>query len=100
VRIPKGATCGVSDSIDPSTPNFAAAYAVQNNWPAIPAVEEIVSSRPDRPVATTEWPASKTALAMSTPKPRPAPVISHTFLPVTAYSSFGSRSVDPDDRSL
>src|SRR4029453_2976174 len=32
----------------PPTPNSAAAYAVQNVWPTIPAVEEIVSSRPDR----------------------------------------------------
>ena len=46
VRIPKGAISGVRDSIHPSMPNFAAAYAVQNIWPAMPAVEEIVSSRP------------------------------------------------------
>jgi hypothetical protein len=48
VRIPKGAISGVSDSIHPSMPNFAAAYAVQNIWPAMPAVEEIVRSRPER----------------------------------------------------
>src|SRR5579862_4643057 len=48
VRIPKGAISGVSDSNHPSMPNFAAAYAVQNIWPAMPAVEEIVSSRPER----------------------------------------------------
>ena len=29
-------------------PNFAAAYAVQNICPAMPAVEEIVTSRPER----------------------------------------------------
>jgi hypothetical protein len=48
VRIPKPAISGASDSIHPSMPNFAAAYAVQNVWPAMPAVEEMVSSRPDR----------------------------------------------------
>src|SRR5688572_27773242 len=35
-----------------------------------------------RPVATTEWPAPSAALAMSTPMPRPAPVMNHTFLSV------------------
>ena len=29
-------------------PNFAAAYAVQNIWPAMPAVEEMATSRPER----------------------------------------------------
>jgi hypothetical protein len=32
--MPKGAISGVSDSIHPSMPNFAAAYAEQNIWPA------------------------------------------------------------------
>ena len=41
MRIPKAAISGVSDSIHPSIPNFAATYAVQNIWPAMPAVEEI-----------------------------------------------------------
>ena len=44
VRIPNGATSGVSNSIHPSIPNFAAAYAVQNILPEMPAVEEIVTS--------------------------------------------------------
>jgi hypothetical protein len=35
-----------------------------------------------RPVATTAWPAPRATLAMSAPSPRPAPVISHTFLSV------------------
>ena len=48
VRMPKGAISGVSDSIHPSIPNFAAAYAVQNIWPAMPAVEEMVTRRPER----------------------------------------------------
>ncbi len=48
VRMPNGATSGVSDSIQPSTPNFDAAYAVQNSCPAMPAVEEMVTSSPDR----------------------------------------------------
>ena len=51
VRMSKGAISGVSDSIHPSIPNFAAAYA------------------------------------MSTPRPRPAPVISHTFFSSMAWSS-------------
>ena len=41
VRMPNRATSGVSDSIQPSIPNFEAAYAVQNSCPTIPAVEEI-----------------------------------------------------------
>src|SRR6185503_15059744 len=48
VRIPKAAISGVSDSIHPSIPNFAAAYAEQKGWPAMPAVEETVSSKPER----------------------------------------------------
>src|SRR4029079_8893451 len=48
VRMPNGAISGVSDSIHPSMPNFAAAYAVQNIWPAMPAVEDTVTSRPAR----------------------------------------------------
>src|SRR5262245_51089654 len=34
-----------------------------------------------RAVATTESPRSRAARAMSTPKPREAPVMNHTFLP-------------------
>ena len=48
MRIPKAAISGVSDSIQPSMPNFAAAYAVQNIWPAMPAVEEMATTRPER----------------------------------------------------
>src|SRR6266581_3399228 len=33
-----------------------------------------------RPEATTAWPASRAALAKSTPMPRPAPVMNQTFL--------------------
>src|SRR2546422_10824431 len=33
-----------------------------------------------RPVATTAWPAARTALAKSTPMPRPAPVMNQIFL--------------------
>src|SRR4051794_19057141 len=32
-----------------------------------------------RAVATTAWPAARAALAMSTPRPRPAPVMNQTF---------------------
>jgi len=35
-----------------------------------------------RAVATTACPAARAALAMSTPRPRPAPVTSHTFFSV------------------
>ena len=35
-------------------------------------------------LATTAWPASKAALAMSTPRPRPAPVMSQTFFSGTS----------------
>src|SRR5436190_3854676 len=39
-----------------------------------------------RPVATRAWPAATAAFAMSTPIPRPAPVMSHTFLSVILLS--------------
>src|SRR5215211_5155689 len=48
VRIPNGATSGASDSIQPSTANFDAAYALVNSPPARPAVEEIVTTRQER----------------------------------------------------
>ena len=48
VRMPNGAISGVSDSIQPSTPNLDAAYAVRNSPPVMPAVEEIVTTRPER----------------------------------------------------
>ena len=48
LRTPNGATSGASDSAQPSTPNFDAAYAVRNSPPARPAVEETVISRPER----------------------------------------------------
>src|SRR3954468_9451898 len=48
VRMPNGATSGASDSIHPSTPNFAAAYAETNACPVMPAVEEIVTTSPRR----------------------------------------------------
>src|SRR3954447_22491265 len=38
-----------------------------------------------RPVATTAWPAASAALARSTPIPRPAPVMSHTFMSVMSF---------------
>jgi hypothetical protein len=47
VRMPNGATSGVSDSIHPSTPDFDAAHAVQNSWPRMPAVDGMVTTRPD-----------------------------------------------------
>ena len=193
--MPNGATSGVSDSIQPSTPNLEAAYAVQNSWPTMPAVEEIVTTqagalgahdrkdragdvhraeqggldlRPEvlgadlleepgvevagvvdqhvdasepvdgsldgrlgvggvgdveldgqevarpgprplltvsvlRAVATTAWPAARAALAMSTPMPRPAPVMNQTFLSVMLRVHFllvdvrgGTRSTTPD----
>ena len=175
VRIPKGATSDTRPSMNPSTPNLEAAYAVRKSpVEAIPAVEEIVTTRPERwdrscgsaarvtltgpnsvvstwdrnasgvissknpawklpalltttsrcpkrstaadtaaracsgevtsratasrpscspsavvmlptlrAVATTAWPASRAALAMSTPRPRPAPVTNHTSCSTT-----------------
>jgi len=41
-----------------------------------------------RPVATTAWPAASAACAMSTPIPRPAPVINQTLLPAIFFSPF------------
>ena len=46
--MPNGATSGVSDSIQPSSANFDAAYAVQNSCPIRPAVELMVTTSPDR----------------------------------------------------
>src|SRR6476620_3770151 len=40
-----------------------------------------------RPVATTLWPPANAALAISTPKPRPAPVMSQTLLVAMVRSS-------------
>jgi len=48
VRIPKGATSGASDSIQPSRPNFDAAYAEPNSKPERPAEEEIEMTCPAR----------------------------------------------------
>ena len=53
VLIPKGAISGASDSCQPSTPNFEAAYAVRNSPPTMPAVEEIVTTTPKRCVRMT-----------------------------------------------
>jgi hypothetical protein len=69
VRIPKGAISGVSDSIHPSMPNFAAAYAVQNIWPAMPAVEEM-------------------ELASRLPKPRTLTMPEHSAMPVFDATAF------------
>ena len=43
-----------------------------------------------RAVATTRWPASRAARAMSTPMPRPAPVTRTTFLSDMSSSSVGA----------
>lgn len=48
VVMPNGATSFCSDSIQPSSPNFDAAYAVQNSNPASPAADEIVTMLPER----------------------------------------------------
>ncbi len=46
VRMPYGAISGARDSIQPSTPNLDAAYAVQElALAAMPAVEEIVDDQ-------------------------------------------------------
>src|SRR5215218_2862657 len=46
--MPNGATSKDSDSIQLSTPNLEAAYAVQNSWPTMPAVDEIATTKPER----------------------------------------------------
>src|SRR2546423_15503591 len=46
-----------------------------------------------RPVATTALPAARAALAMSTPIPRPAPVINHTFFPLVGPSRRACKDV-------
>ncbi|GAB3837908.1 hypothetical protein GCM10027610_040830 [Dactylosporangium cerinum] len=48
VRIPNGATSGARDSIQPSRPNFAAAYADVNSAPTKPATDEIDTTSPER----------------------------------------------------
>src|SRR6266403_3126371 len=48
VVMPNGATSGCSDSIQPSRPNFDAAYAEQNSKPTRPAAEEIEIMCPER----------------------------------------------------
>src|SRR6266699_2875619 len=45
------------------------------------------------PVATTALPAARVALAMSTPIPRPAPVINHTFFPLVGPSRRACKDV-------
>src|SRR5829696_5231747 len=49
-----------------------------------------------RPVATTAFPASSAALAMSTPMPRPAPVMNQTFLSTMCSTSFVVHEVDSE----
>src|SRR5215207_2918669 len=53
VWIPNGSISGASDSIQPSTPNFDAAYALVYSAPARPASDEIVTTCPERCVRMT-----------------------------------------------
>src|SRR3989442_12201491 len=46
-----------------------------------------------RPVAPPALPAARAALAMSTPIPRPAPVINHTFFPLVGPSRRACKDV-------
>src|SRR2546421_4874329 len=46
-----------------------------------------------RPVATTAFPAARAALAISTPIPRPAPVINQTFFPLVGPSRRACKAV-------
>src|SRR3989449_11108661 len=48
VVMPNGPTSCCSDSIQPSRPNFDAAYAEQNAKPTMPAVDEIEIMCPER----------------------------------------------------
>src|SRR3954447_14958916 len=65
VRMPNGATSGARASMNPSTPNLEAAYAVVN-WTGevMPAVEEIVLTKPELKVP----PAVVGELGMSIPE--------------------------------
>ena len=56
-----------------------------SRWSASPTASSTVPGL--RPVATTLWPAASAALAMSTPIPRPAPVMSQVFFSVVMASS-------------
>src|SRR3989441_1335619 len=49
-----------------------------------------------RPVATTAWPAARAALAISTPMPRPAPVMNQTFLLLITSPFLPIRHLVPD----
>src|SRR5215208_1450688 len=51
-----------------------------------------------RPLATTACPAASAALAMSTPMPRPAPVMNQTFLSIMCSTSFVVHEVDSEPR--
>src|SRR3954468_12866007 len=46
--MPNGSTSTPTTPTPPSKPNFEAAYAEQNSCPTIPAVEEIVTTCPER----------------------------------------------------
>src|SRR5207249_6448407 len=63
VVMPNGATSCCSDSIQPSRPNFAAAYAEQNAKPTMPAVDEIETMCPERCLRMTGRTARVTFIA-------------------------------------
>ena len=74
-----------------ATAAFAAAGSVTSRATArrsscSPSASAMLSAR--RAVATTACPAASAALARSTPRPRPAPVMSHTCLSVMKIASF------------
>src|SRR5215211_7007562 len=52
-----------------------------------------------RPLATTACPAASAALAMSTPMPRPAPVMNQTFLSIMCSTSFVVHEIDSEPRA-
>src|SRR2546425_9896471 len=63
VVMPNGAISCCSDSIQPSRPNFAAAYAEQNANPTMPAVDEIEIMCPERCLRMTGRTARVTIIA-------------------------------------
>src|SRR4051812_45473492 len=60
-----------------SAPLVTSSLTASTSFDPPRAVDTRRLSRPD---ATTRWPVARAALAISTPRPRPAPVMNQTFL--------------------
>lgn len=59
--------------------------SISSFWPRAAVTLSVL-----RPVATTALPAASAAFPMSTPMPRPAPVMNHTCVFVVRIASSGS----------